>query len=434
MAAVFERIRDWTGFFALLFLQRILVLLVASGYKRLKARIDATLPDDLPIGAGPWLEEQIAKRQVAVRVIVDPSGGDEGDAYFPAAKTLVLSREVWGKHDASFWAVAAHELGHVLVYRRSAVLRAFFLGARVASRALSQSAVMLLVGNVLYGIPEIDRVAFTLLFWSLAAHVVILVDETSASVVARNMLAGDERLEGRGRSLGTIRLVAALLTYVAGFVGQIVLVWRSDLIAARIEARDPFVPAAPIGPIRTALVAISVIGILGLAAFEIVSVLRRRRYPDLDAAAEATRQAWWRDVVRGSIAIAVVVVIWDQPRGLVLELACVAAIFGSRAFLGVLDMIASRAMSMFVYVFFLPASVLWDLVVGIVRRMRGLPAPSPPAPRTAAPQTATTPDTRFEEMLLASYDDPPWWRRAAVLVFAGLHVAFGIVTLVLLFG
>lgn len=431
MTAVLERLRDWTGFFALVFLQRILVGLVTSGYKRLKARIDATLPDDLPLGAGPWLEERIAERNVAVRVIVDPGAGDEGDAYFPAAKTLVLSREVWGKHDASFWAVAAHELGHVLVYRRSAALRALFLGARVASRALSQSAVMLLVGNVLYGIPEIDHVAFALLFWSLGSRVVILIDEASASVVARGMLARDVRLEERGRALGTIRLAAALLTYVAGFVGQLVLVWRSDLIVARIEARDAFVPAAPLGPIRSAFVAISALGVLGLAIFEIVRALRRRRYADLDAATEATRRAWWRDVVRGSIAIAVVVVVWNQPRGMELALACVAAIFGSRAFLGVLDAIASRAMSMMVYVFFLPASVVWDLGVGIVRRMRGLPSPPAPPARAPTPHPAAAPDTRFEEMLLASYDDPPWYQRAAVIVFAGLHVAFGIVVLVL---
>lgn len=428
MIAVLERLRDWGGFFALLFLQRILVDLVSSGYKRVKALIDETLPDNLPIGAGAWLEEQIAARKLAVRVIVDPAAGDEGDAYYPAAKTVVVSREVWDKHDASFWAVAAHELGHALVYRKSPALRALFLGARVAARALSHSAVMLLVGNVLYGLPLIDRLAFTLLWWSLGAHVILLVDEASASIVAYRVLAKDPRLEARGRRLGVLRISTALLTYVAGFVGQIILVWRSDLIIARVEARDPFVAAAPLSGIWLAWVVGGSTILSAIALFEITQAFRRRRYASVTEAMEARRRVWWRDVVRGAVAIAIVAVVWNRPLGLVLPFACVGAIFASRAFIGVLGMIMSRLVAISVYVFYLPASVIWAFVRRIGGRRSNTPPPPAPLPAPGPP------DTRFEEMLLEAYVDPPWHERVAGFLFPAIHFAFGVTLGILALG
>ncbi len=420
MTPIFDRLRDWSGLFGLLFLRQILMVLVTSAYKRIKKRIDRKLPDDMPLGAGEWLVAEIARRGLALKVVVDPHSGDEGDSFYPAAKTLVLSREVYGKRDASFWAVAAHELGHALVYTRSNFLRALFFTARVGVSALPQAGILLLLGNVLYGFPPIDHVAFSLLKWSLVAHAIVLFDEATASVLARRILAGDARVGARARGLALTRLGAAFSTYFAAFVGQVVLVWRSDWIIARIEREPHDVMAAPLEGTALGFVLGTGLGVVALAIAVAAHELRPGNSPTLDVAMRRQRAWGWVDVGRGLLAIIVVGCVWNQPHGMLLALACIGAVFASQGLLGLIGMIASFLIDFAVAIVIAPFALVGALFRAL-GRSRDSTTAGPPPPTAPIPPAA---EARFDEMLFASYNDPPWYRRVSAVGGAVLHLGF----------
>lgn len=428
MTPILDRLRDWSGLFGLVFLRQILMVLVTSAYKRIKKRIDRTLPDDMPLGSGEWLLAEIARRKLALRVVVDPRSGDEGDSFYPAAKTLVLSREVYGKRDPSFWAVAAHELGHALVYTRSPFLRALFFSARVGVSTLPQAGALLLLGNVLYGFPLIDAAAFALLKWSLVAHVVVLIDEATASIVARRILAADPRVSPRALTLALTRLAAAFSTYAAAFVGQAILVWRSDWIIARIEREPHDVTGAPLGSGAIAFILGTGLLVVVLAIIIAVHEVRPRRSPNLEVAMRRERTWGWIDVGRGVLSLVVVGCVWNQPSGLVLPFACVGAVFASQALLGLVGMIASFLVDFAVAIVIAPFALVAALVRTIAHR----------APTVETNATAPVPrgaEARFDDLLLASYNEPPWYRRVFAIAGALVHVAFvAVVAWVLLRG
>lgn len=137
-------VREWWSYFVLVSLAGLLEAFVGEAYKRVRDRVDERLPDDLDLGAGQWLEERIEAGNLPIRLLVDPNATDDAiDAYIPNAKTIVLSAQCFDKRDPSYWAVAAHELGHALVHGKAWILSFFFASARVLSRALFQVGISL---------------------------------------------------------------------------------------------------------------------------------------------------------------------------------------------------------------------------------------------------------------------------------------------------
>ena len=66
--------------------------------------------------AGEWLQEEVSRRALPVRVLVAPSEKEGVDAFMPRARIIRLSRTSYMKRDPAHWAIAAHELGHALLY------------------------------------------------------------------------------------------------------------------------------------------------------------------------------------------------------------------------------------------------------------------------------------------------------------------------------
>lgn len=214
--------------------RRALVLVAASAHQVVAASLDRRFPDDLLLTAGEWLQGQLTHRKLDdVGVIIAPSGG-QPDAWVPGARLVSLSPGTWFKRDPSFWAVAAHELGHVIVHRAHPVLAPLFAASRGLSLALAWLAQWLLVADLALADPLVLDVALVALVGSLVASVGVLFDEALASVTAVRVLDEDARLTPRQLSGARIVLASAFGTYIAGAIGTVVLAVAFNLLRSTV--------------------------------------------------------------------------------------------------------------------------------------------------------------------------------------------------------
>lgn len=409
-------IREWSVFVALVLLGWLLRKLVGSTYLRLKKRIDRAVPDHLPMGGGDWLRTQIPE---GVRIVVGSHGDEHADAFVPAANVIVLSREVYKKHDASFWAVAAHELGHALVYRSSRLVHAILLVARINVAALTVLGSTLIFANVLYARPEVNTLAFTLLEVSLASFVVVLIDEALASAIAVRILAKDPRLNRRDLIGGITGLLAAFMTYLGGFTGQVVLVLERDFIVGRIMHHREFVPAEPMGAARmTFVIVLSTI----LVAWSLLNLKKALRAPHYTTSLETTKALFVRlghELGRGAIGAVLVWLVWDQPYGSAMPLVCVAGLVASRGSIRVVAWIVE----MLIRLIALVPALLIGFVGMIVWLFLGGKFKDDPEP------LPTPPDSERTKNALEALEVERWNRRSLYTKLLGaldpaLHLAF----------
>jgi Zn-dependent membrane protease YugP len=410
-------IREWSAFVALVLLGWLLRKLVGSTYLRLKKRIDRAVPDHLPMGGGDWLRTQIPD---GVRIVVGSHGDEHADAFVPAANVIILSREVYTKHDASFWAVAAHELGHALVYRSSRLVHALLLIGRINVSALTVLGSTLIFANVLYARPEVNSLAFTLLEVSLASFVVVLIDEALASVIAVRILAKDPRVNRRDMVGAITGLLAAFMTYLGGFTGQVVLVLQRDFIVGQIMHHREFVPAEPMGATRMTFVIVLSTILVGWSFLNLRRALRAPHFKTSLDTAKAMFVTLGHELGRGAIGAILVWLVWNQPYGSAMPLVCVAGLVASRGSIRLVAWIVEMIIRL---IAILPALLigfvgmfLWIFFLG--GRLKDDPAPLP-----------TPPDSERTKSALEALEVERWNRRSLYTKLLGaldpaLHLAF----------
>lgn len=359
------QVKEWAALGVLVVLGWLIRKLVIATYLRLKVRIDRAVPDHLPMGGGDWLRAQLPE---GVRLFVASHGNAHADAFIPSANVIMLSRDVYKKHDASFWAVAAHELGHALVYRASRVVHAILLLGRVTVSVGTIFGSSLIFANVLYARPEVNAVAFSLLEASLVGYVLMLIDEALASGIAVRILGRDPRVNRRDMVGAITSLLAAFMTYLGGFVGQIVLILERDFVVGQIERHRHFVTAPPMGATRMTFVIILSVILVGWSLVNLRAVFRPRRY-------ETSAEVWKYFFIeighvlgRGAVGGILVWLVWDQPYGSLMPLVCVAGLVASRAAIRIAAYIVELLVRVVAIVpaliLYLPLYVLKQLVFG----------------------------------------------------------------------
>lgn len=336
MSALTGLLRDWAPLIGLVALGLILRVVISSAYRLAKRRLDRAHPDDLPLHAGQWLEEEVERRGIDVRVLVSSTNEEGVDAFLPSAGSVLLSHQTYYKKDPSFWAVAAHELGHVLTYRRASWVPVVLEGARIVGISAASVANAMILANIMFASAAINRLAFALASAGLVMFVVVLLDELAASIVAVGILRRDARVDARGMRGARAALAAAFMTYLGGFAGHGLLVWERDFAVAKIEHDRHFVPAAHLGTAWLVLSAALSLPVMLLAWREIRLALRPRQ---ADTMEEAKRLEGWRalrEIVRGALTLGLVAIVWAQPFGLAFAIACVLAVLASRKTLALL--------------------------------------------------------------------------------------------------
>jgi Zn-dependent membrane protease YugP len=427
--------RDWGGFVVLVLLGWLLRKVVGATYLRIKQRVDDAVPDHLPMGGGEWLRGIVP---ADVRVLVGSHADAHADAYMPGARVIILSREVYRKRDASFWAVAAHELGHAYVYRSSWIVHALLSLGRIVVAVGTALSTFLIFANVLYARPDVDALAFALLHASLLGYVVVLIDEALASVIGALVLSRDARVNRRDMVGAITRLLAAFMTYVGGFVGQVVLVLQRDFIVSQIERHRHFSPAAPMGAARIAVVI--VLSAL-LVAWSLVVLARTLRKPHAESSTDvAKRQLSYglHEVGRGFVGAIVVWLVWNQPYGPSMPLVCVAGLVGSR---GVLRIAAGLVEVLIRVLAIIPALIVGLLLYLVYRFLLAVMDFDPPALEGDAKHSAPPPPpdsertkTLLEALEVEQFNRPSLYTRLAMLSSPALHLAFVVGLFVVIVG
>jgi Zn-dependent membrane protease YugP len=430
VSLLFGLFAGWSPFVALVLAGWLLRTTVERIYQAVKVRLDRWYFDDLPVGGGEWLEDQARDRGLSLRVFAAGSNDKDIDAYYPSARTILLSQEVYYKCDPSFWAVAAHELGHAIVHARGVVVHGALLGARILSRSFTEIGTFLIFANVLYAVHEIDAVAFALLTASAWLFVLVLVDEAAASIIAIRILARDRRVRRRGLLFACIRLLAAFMTYVGALGGQVLLIFERGFVMDKIEQSRHFVPAPPLGSgglLVTGLLSVFVL------FFSARAILRSLRWTKVATGAEVTRR-YWREALevgaRGLLALPLLWLVWDQPFGTWFAVACVLGLLASRLVVRVLVVLATGLLGFAVSILFALALVpLLRIAVWLMVRLGGSGRSFSASITERAPASADVKrsEAAMEEMRLESYNERSWLGRAPVAAFAAGHIVFVVV-------
>src|SRR5262245_24587047 len=133
---------------------------IALSYERARGWLDRRHPDDLPLHAGDWLKERIRAMAIdGLEVAGGPENQKQVDAYLPSAKLILLTPTTYTKNDVSYWAVAAHELGHALADRGSRAYELLTSGARAWLASIVGLASSILFANMFYRLPLLNQVA-----------------------------------------------------------------------------------------------------------------------------------------------------------------------------------------------------------------------------------------------------------------------------------
>ena len=218
---------DWWPFLLLIYLPQVTRLIMGAWAMAVRYRLDHDMPDELPLTAGQWLQKKLAEvplgyREGYVRVVV--TTGDSTlsiDGYHPRHGVIQLTQETYFKRDPAFWAIAGHELGHAVIHRRHRALSLTLTAAGWLKWILGTFGLALIVGNVLYAMPEVTRLAYYCVGAALALDILVLVDEGLASALADRLLQADGVLDRQHLRAARMMLVAAFMTYLAGFVAHV---------------------------------------------------------------------------------------------------------------------------------------------------------------------------------------------------------------------
>ena len=177
---------------------------------------------------------------------IQPVAGELTDHFDPKNQVVGLSEVVYGSNSVSAYAVAAHEIGHVMQYQedyrpmrlRSMILPAANIGSRIGPYlvigGLLLSGFAARTGNTGY---YIAMVGVALYVAVLLFQLITLPVEFNASRRGLDMLTSggyltDEELPGAQKMLR-----AAALTYVLAALGSFVTVLRLLSIAQSAKRR-----------------------------------------------------------------------------------------------------------------------------------------------------------------------------------------------------
>lgn len=230
-------------YFVLAILIMILSLVAQSHVQRVFQKYAQT-PARRGIYAGQLAQELLYQNGLSLPI--KPVAGELTDHFDPKNQVVGLSEAVYGSNSVSAYAVAAHEIGHVLQYQedyrpmrlRSAILPAANLGSRIGPflviGGLLLSGFAARTGNTGY---YIAMAGVALYVAVLLFQLVTLPVEFNASRRGLEMLTSggylaDDEMPGAKKMLR-----AAALTYVLAALGSFVTVLRLLSIAQSARRR-----------------------------------------------------------------------------------------------------------------------------------------------------------------------------------------------------
>ena len=230
-------------YFVLAILIMILSLVAQSHVQRVFQKYAQT-PARRGIYAGQLAQELLYQNGLSLPI--KPVAGELTDHFDPKNQVVGLSEAVYGSNSVSAYAVAAHEIGHVLQYQedyrpmrlRSAILPAANIGSRIGPLlvigGLLLSGVASRTGNTGYYVAMAGVALYVavLLFQLVTLPVEFNASRRGLDLLTSGGYLADDELPGAKKMLR-----AAALTYVLAALGSFVTVLRLLSIAQSAKRR-----------------------------------------------------------------------------------------------------------------------------------------------------------------------------------------------------
>ena len=219
----------WWPVLALLYVPCLAQMLAGMLARYSRSALDHKIPDALPMTAGEWLAERLARRGDAIAALVT---NEHRDGYRPGDQLIQLRDETYFKADPVFWSTAAHELGHARIHAEFPIVAILRASAAWMRFLLVAAGIGLLFGRVLYAIPIAGTLAFRCLAIAAALQIFTLVDEALASVLAYRELRESEAITTVHRRAIRWVLATAFSTYLVTAAAYALLLRYWPLVEA----------------------------------------------------------------------------------------------------------------------------------------------------------------------------------------------------------
>ncbi|MCB9914608.1 MAG: zinc metallopeptidase [Planctomycetes bacterium] len=247
LASLWSVVSTWWLYVLLTSLPESLMLAVSRAHDVFARWLDASLPDDLPLVTGEWVEREA--RRLGIREQLEILAAPEGEAansYRPAARRILLEHRTYYKNDATHWAVGAHELAHAWLHARFPRASPLLHRARSAARGVTAFVPVLLLTNAFYGSTELHWAAMRMLELALALLTLQVLDELLTSTLAARWLRVDGDLSRRQLRRALLLLCGAAATYVAGLASLVLVRLSADWLSRQVLEHTHVSPAAPL--------------------------------------------------------------------------------------------------------------------------------------------------------------------------------------------
>ncbi len=235
-----EPVLEWAALLIACALPFLLGLVAVVQQQRLNHRRRGAW---LPEAAGPWLEQQIRRLHLPVRVEVHPRDGL--DAYWPSVGAIGLSERTWGGCRPGDWAIAAHELGHAMNMASHPLVAQMLPTARLAQALAWRAFAAALLSAVLLDEPLLLPLALGFLGLSVVVSSVVCLDEASASWRGYHLLLGDKRFRREARDVARESMIGAGSVYGLGLLGQIAVLAAWSPLARLAVSGSRATPGEP---------------------------------------------------------------------------------------------------------------------------------------------------------------------------------------------
>lgn len=219
----------WLPVLALLYIPGLAKQLASLLARHCDDGLDWQIPDELPMTAGEWLVERIARLRYPIEAVATDHSVD---AYQPTNRLIQLHTRTYFKADPVYWATAAHELGHARVHAEFPILMALRRITMQVRPGLIAAGIGLLLGRVLYALPIAGALAFCCFALAAGSTIVTLIDEAAASVIAYRELRGHAALTAVHRRAIARSLITAFATYLVTYVSWALLLRYWPLVEA----------------------------------------------------------------------------------------------------------------------------------------------------------------------------------------------------------
>jgi hypothetical protein len=198
----------------------------------IKAWLDRRIPDDLPLGAGAWIEGEAARLGYRdLRVIVTERSTN---FFAPKRRIIHLDSATYWKRDPLYWATAAHELGHARFAYEHPVASPLVDAIGVMRTILASFGIGLAFGNVMVAQPLIGNLAWSCLVVAFALRLLVLGEEAYASIYAFGLVRRSGAVTPRRMVAVAVALVLAWSTYLSITLSYAVMLARWSLLERAI--------------------------------------------------------------------------------------------------------------------------------------------------------------------------------------------------------